>query len=76
VLWPLPTPRWLWDSDVDLLVDFDPDHIPGLFGIARMERELSALLGGLRVDLRTPADLSHYFRDHVMEEAQVQYAQG
>ncbi len=48
------------DSDIDLLVEFEPDHIPGLFGIARMERELSALFGGRKVDLRTPEDLSRY----------------
>jgi len=64
------------DSDIDLLVEFEPDHIPGLFGIARMERELSALLGGRKVDLRTPEDLSRYFRQRVLEEADVQYAQG
>ncbi|MDR4458916.1 MAG: nucleotidyltransferase family protein [Nitrospirales bacterium] len=64
------------DSDIDLLVEFEPDQVPGLFGIARMERELSALLGGRKVDLRTPQDLSRYFRQRVMEEAEVQYAGG
>ena len=64
------------DSDIDLLVEFEPDREPGLFGIARMERELSALLGGLKVDLRTPQDLSRYFRQRVLEEAEVQYAGG
>jgi len=64
------------DSDIDLLVEFEPGHTPGLFGIARMERELSALLGGRKVDLRTPEDLSRYFRQQVLEEAEVQYAQG
>jgi predicted nucleotidyltransferase len=42
------------DSDIDLLVEFEPDHIPTLFDIAAMERELSDLLGGRKVDLRTP----------------------
>lgn len=64
------------DSDIDLLVEFEPEHIPGLFGLARMERELSAMLGGWKVDLRTPEDLSRYFRRQVLEEAEVQYAQG
>ncbi|MDW7759568.1 MAG: nucleotidyltransferase family protein [Acidobacteriota bacterium] len=64
------------DSDIDLLVEFDPDRIPGLFGISRMERELSALFGGRKVDLRTPEDLSRYFRRQVLDEAEVQYAQG
>jgi len=40
-----------------------------------MERELSRLLGGQQVDLRTPEDLSRYFRDQVLAEAEVQYAQ-
>jgi len=62
-------------SDVDVLVEFEPDRIPGLFGIARMERELSELLGH-KVDMRTPEDLSRYFRQEVMEEAEVQYAKG
>jgi len=63
-------------SDIDILVEFEPDHIPGLFGMARMERELSALFGGRKVDLRTPEDLSRYFRQDVLNEAEVQYAQG
>ena len=63
-------------SDIDILVEFEPEHIPGLFGMARMERDLSALLGGRKVDLRTPEDLSRYFRQEVLNEAEVQYAQG
>ena len=63
-------------SDIDILVEFEPDHIPGLLGMARMERELSALFGGRKVDLRTPEDLSRYFRQDVLNEAEVQYAQG
>lgn len=64
------------DSDIDVLVEFEPDHVPGLFGMARLERELSMLLGGHKVDLRTPEDLSRYFRQEVLEEAKVQYAEG
>lgn len=63
-------------SDVDVLVEFEPDRVPGLFGIARMERELSAILGGRKVDLRTAEDLSRYFRQQVVEEAELQYAEG
>ena len=63
------------ESDIDLLVEFELEHIPGLLGIAHMERELSALLGGRKVDLRTPEDLSRYFRQRVLEEAEVQYAE-
>ena len=61
------------DSDVDVLVEFEPEHVPGLFGIARMERELSAVFGGRKVDLRTAEDLSRYFRQEVLEKAEVQY---
>ena len=63
------------ESDVDMLVEFEPGHMPGLLGMARLERELSQILGGRKVDLRTPEDLSRYFRDEVLREAEVQYAQ-
>ena len=62
------------DSDIDLLVDFEPDGVPGLLGMAALEDELSALVGGRKVDLRTPRDLSRHFRDEVVRTAQVQYA--
>lgn len=64
------------DSDIDLLVEFEPGHTPGLFGIARMERELSSLLDGRKADLRTPEDLSRYFRQEVVEQAEIAYEQG
>src|SRR3989442_4464642 len=62
------------DSDVDVLVEFEPDHIPGLIRFVGMELELSQLLGGRKVDLNTPQFLSPYFRDEVLEEAAVQVA--
>ena len=62
-------------SDIDLLVEFDPQHIPSLFGIAGMEIELSEMLGK-KVDLRTAGDLSRYFRDEVVRTAEVHYAGG
>jgi predicted nucleotidyltransferase len=62
------------ESDIDLLVEFDRGKEPGLLGLADMERELSAILGGRTVDLRTPNDLSRYFRDEVIRSSQVQYA--
>lgn len=62
------------DSDIDLLVEFEPGREPGLLGLAAMEAELTSLLGGKRVDLRTPRDLSRYFRDQVLRVAEVQYA--
>jgi len=60
------------ESDVDVLVRFDPEHIPGLLGLAEMEFELSDLIGR-KADLRTPEDLSEYFRDRVVSEAVTQY---
>jgi uncharacterized protein len=62
------------DSDIDLLVEFEPGREPGLLGLAAMEAELTALLGGKKVDLRTPRDLSRHFRDQVLRTAEVQYA--
>ena len=62
------------DSDIDLLVEFEPGAAPGFIALAEMEAELSELLGGRIVDLRTPADLSRYFRDDVLRTAAVQHA--
>jgi len=61
------------DSDVDLLVEFSREARPSFLDLAEIEQELSALLAGRRVDLRTAEDLSRYFRDEVLREAQVQY---
>jgi predicted nucleotidyltransferase len=62
------------DSDVDLLVEFEPSAVPGLLGMAAIEAELSRLLDGRRVDLRTAQELSRYFRDEVERTAEVQFA--
>ena len=59
------------DSDVDVLVEFEPGHVPG-FALVNVEDELSALVGR-KVDLHTPGSLSKYFRDRVVREAQDQY---
>ena len=63
------------DSDVDVLVEFREGVRAGFLTMAAMERELSQLLGR-RVDLRTPAELSRYFRDDVLQAAEVRYAEG
>lgn len=62
------------NSDIDLLVEFESGMSPGLLGMAQLEAELSGLLGGRKVDLRTANDLSRYFRDDEVRTAQVQYA--
>jgi uncharacterized protein len=60
------------DSDIDLLVEFDPEYIPGLIRLSAMEQELSEIFQR-QVDLRTPEDLSHYFRQEVLDSAVIQY---
>jgi len=62
------------DSDIDLLVEFERGCAPGLIALAGIELELSELLSGQVVDLRTPRDLSRHFRDEVVRSAAVQYA--
>jgi predicted nucleotidyltransferase len=63
------------ESDVDVLVEFEPGHTPGFFGLMEMQEELSNLFGGRKVDIRTSQDLSRYFRAEVEAQAEVQYAQ-
>ena len=60
------------DSDVDVLVEFEPGKTPGLFGLSRMQRELSEYLGR-KSDLNTAGFLSRYFRDEVLREAETVY---
>jgi predicted nucleotidyltransferase len=62
------------DSDLDLLVVFDERVRPTLFDMAQIEKELSDLVGGRKIDLRTRNDLSRYFRDDVVAAAELQYA--
>jgi predicted nucleotidyltransferase len=62
------------DSDIDLLVEFAPGRVPGMMTLAAMELELSDMLGGRKVDLRTRKELSRHFRDEVVRTAEVQYA--
>lgn len=59
-------------SDVDVLVNFEKKHVPHLFGIVRMESELSDIIGH-PVDLKTKNDLSPFFRDDVLAKAKVIY---
>ena len=63
------------ESDVDVLVEFEPGQVVGLIRLAGMELELSEIIGR-KVDMRTPADLSRYFREEVLSAAEVQYAEG
>jgi len=69
------TSRFSGASDVDVLVEFRPQERVGFFRLADIEAELGRLLGRRKVDLRTPMDLSRYFRDDVIREALVLYAE-
>ena len=63
------------NSDVDILVEFEPGLRLGHIGMAKLELELTAMLGR-KADLRTPSDLSRYFRADVLRDAEVQFAAG
>jgi uncharacterized protein len=63
------------ESDIDFLVEFDPPHIPGLLRLSEMESELSEIVGR-KADLRTAGDLSRYFRDEIIQSAEIEYAEG
>jgi predicted nucleotidyltransferase len=62
------------DSDVDLLVEFEPREKPSLLDMAQIEIDLSEMLGGLTVDLRTREELSRYFRDEIVRTAELLHA--
>lgn len=61
------------ESDIDVLVEFEPGHVPGL-SFFSMEEELGRILGR-KVDLNTPGFLSPHFRDQVLAEAEIEYAE-
>lgn len=60
-------------SDVDVLVEFEPGHVPGFFGLHRIEREIGALFGDRQIDLMTFRSLNPRLRDRILAEAEVQY---
>ena len=60
------------DSDVDVLVEFQPGHVPGL-NFVSMEREFSQLLHGRHVDMVTPKFLNHRIRDQIVTSAESVY---
>lgn len=66
------TSHFTSESDVDILVKFEHQNLPTLFEMADMEMELTKLVGR-QVDLKTPNDLSPYFRDEVLNHARVYY---
>lgn len=63
-------------SDVDVLVEFEPGHVPGFLRLHELEQELSHLFGGRRIDLVTPRFLNERMRDRVLAEAQPAYDRG
>lgn len=67
------TDRFTDSSDVDVLVEFSPGQRAGYLYMAAMERELSAMFGSRRIDLRTPRELSPWFREEVIAASLIQY---
>jgi predicted nucleotidyltransferase len=63
-------------SDVDVLVEFEPEHVPGFLGLDELEQQLSGLLDGLEVGLITEKFLNRRIRGRVLAEAEAQYASG
>lgn len=64
------------DSDVDVLVEFEPGQVPGFLALHEIETDLSKLLGGRKVDLVTQRSLNRRLRDRVLVSAEVEYAAG
>ena len=62
------------ESDIDVLVEFEPGAGVGFFELYDMEIELSNMFGGRKVEITTPRSLSKYFRNSVLKNAEVQYA--
>ncbi len=63
------------ESDVDVLVEFEPGRVPG-YGFIRIQREMSALFGGRKIDLLTPKSINRRIRDRALANAEVQYVAG
>jgi len=61
------------ESDIDILVEFEQGFTPGYFKLLEMEEKLSSLFNGRKIDLRTPEDLSRYFREEVKQKSEVCY---
>lgn len=64
------------ESDIDFLAEFEPGQVPSLIGLAGIQIELTDLLGGREADLRTAEELSEYFCDNVLREAETLYERG
>ena len=64
------------ESDVDVLVEFEPGHVPGFIRMFDLEQEFAGLIGGAKPDFVTFKSLNHRIQDKVLAEAEVQYAEG
>jgi uncharacterized protein len=71
----LSKPDFTPESDMDVLVEFQPGKSVGFFQLYDLEEELSRAFGGRKVDLNTPQGLSKHFRDQVLQEAEVEYVE-
>jgi len=63
------------ESDIDVLVEFQPDHVPGFFGFVRMETELTEMFGGRKVDLNTQGFFEPPLRERIQRNALLQYGE-
>ena len=63
------------DSDIDVLIEFDPDRRPGMVGLQEVEEELSELYGGHRIDLLNPKYLNRRIRERLLQEAEGLFAE-
>lgn len=63
------------DSVIDVLVEFESGHVPGLFGIFDMEHELSRIFAARKINIRTVKELNQYFREEIISTAELHYAQ-
>ncbi|MBU1701166.1 MAG: nucleotidyltransferase family protein [Candidatus Eisenbacteria bacterium] len=62
------------ESDIDVLVEFEPGHVPGFFGLHRIEKEIALLFDNRRIDLLTFRSLNPRLKDQILAEAEIQYA--
>lgn len=62
------------ESDVDVLIEFEPGAVVGFFKLYDLEQELSSIMGGRKIDIHTEKGLSRYIRERVLTEAETQYA--
>ena len=64
------------NSDIDILVEFQPEHIPGFLKLHQIQEELSALFGNWQIELVTPKCLNHRICDRTLSKRRIIYRKG